>query len=117
MTTPGLTGNPTNSHGVPKDNKITQVSLGQVPPKIQDLGPDWEPEFPNYMKGTGGSHLYKVTGGFPSVHQQGLPKQVQFDEEGYELAPCGCLKRTAPPPPPNEPPFPVTPNNVDLIKQ
>ena len=40
-----------------------------------------------------------------------------YDANGRELAPCGCLKRVQAPPPPEKPPFPVTPENVPLIEK
>ena len=107
-----------------KDNNSHSYSGVQV----QDLGPEWQLEFPDYQTGsgtwpinqppvTGGVH--EVQGGFPSaLHQASAPQRdkVQFDSMGRELAPCGCLKRSPPPPPPKQPPFPLTPENIPRLE-
>ena len=107
-------GAPNKSQGLPKDTSNPQVNLGQVPPQVQDVGPDWEHDFPNYQQltqGTGGSALMEVAGGFPSVSRQDQLYKVKVDKQGRELAPCGCLKRVNPLPPPTTPPCPIIPAN------
>ena len=47
--------------------------------------------------------------------QQGQLFNVKKDAKGRILAPCGCLKRTLPPQPPSQPPFPLTPANTDQV--
>ena len=51
-------------------------------------------------------------------HVQNLQQtpKVSKDARGRELAPCGCLKRTLPPDPPANPPFPITEDNVPKIQ-
>ena len=60
--------------------------------------------------------MNEVLGGVTSANRQDQPNQVAKDNKGREIAPCGCLKRTLPPPPPNDPPFAITPENVDQVR-
>ena len=103
--------------------------------KCVDLGPDWSVEFPYYAEQLAAStnpppergNLHKVQGEFSSgLHTQAPPtiaahstthQQVHYDAHGRELAPCGCLKHTAPPLPPKHPPMPLTPENVPKIEK
>ena len=82
---------------------------------MADVGPDWEKEFPDYAARTKGSQLHEVSGGFPS-ERVNQTKQVRHDDQGRELADCGCLKRQPAPPPPSSPPFPILPENVGKIR-
>jgi hypothetical protein len=68
------------------------------------------------VKDNSGTTVHEVKDGSPSVQRHSNTNQVQLDSEGRKLAPCGCLERTKPPPPPNEPPFTITPQNVGMIK-
>ena len=100
---------------IPKDMHNAQEKLGQVSPKVQDLGQDMTQECSN-LQGMGGINIYEVSGeSRPSYYKEQPPLKVQFDKQGRELAQCGCLKRVSPPPPPSQPPCPVTPDNAKFI--
>ena len=73
----------------------------------QDIGPDWGQEFPNLEPGSGSWPLQPPQQ--PQVHK--------VDKKGRQLAQCGCLLRTLPPPPPEHPPFALTPENTHLVQE
>ena len=105
-------------------------------PQCVDVGPDWAQEFPNMVAGSGTWPLPPTTSAPPSsapanVYAQSSSSQAasntspvqpdkvttQYDAKGRELAPCGSLKRQKAPPPPDNPPFPIKPENVPLIEK
>ena len=92
---------PYNIQGVPKDiNNPQRNNLGQVFPKIQDIGSDWQVENPllnSRGQGTGGKVINEVMGEFSSVTSTAPTSAKVFDDKGRELASCGCLKRVLPP--------------------
>ena len=89
--------------------------------RCEDLGADWQHEFPNMGPGSGPWPLPPAPTTTPSGTSPPTAKsQVhhpQFDELGREKAACGCLKRLPPPPPTAVPPFPITPENVPKIEK
>ena len=60
---------------------------------------------------TAASHQSRVSTPLPP------PQVSKLDHKGRELAACGCLKRTAPPPVPTTLPFNINPSNVSDVQQ
>ena len=86
----------------------------------QDVGPDYQHEFPNISSmqhgdwpHLGSNHAQKRAASSTPTHNQ----VHGHDSLGRPLAPCGCLLRTAPPPIPTAPPFMITEQNTEQVRQ
>ena len=83
----------------------------------EDIGADWQQEFPSMQPWSGSWPLPPDPPPPPPPHSSQQVHTPKYDKLGRELAPCGCLKHLPPPPPTTVPPCAITPDNVHEIEK